>query len=75
MFQGLGGQASARRVSHKLCFRQAHCFMQGPLRFLPVPQIPHVPAPTYGAFRLSCGPQTPEARGDEILKFRLQDME
>ena len=29
--------ASARRVSHKPCFRQAHCFVQGLLRFIPVP--------------------------------------
>ena len=36
MFQSLGGHASARRVSHEPCFRQAHCFVQGPLRFLPV---------------------------------------
>ena len=34
MFRSLGGYASARRVSHKPCLRQAHCFMQGPLRFL-----------------------------------------
>ena len=34
MFQTLGGHACARRVSHEPCFRQAHCFVQGPLRFL-----------------------------------------
>ena len=38
MFQSLGGHASARRVSHKPCFRQALCFVRGPLR----PQIPHL---------------------------------
>ena len=38
--QSLGGHASAKRVSHELCFRQAHCFVQGPLRFLPVPRHP-----------------------------------
>ena len=36
VFQNLGGHASARRVSHEPCFRQAHCFVQGPLRFLPL---------------------------------------
>ena len=36
VFQRLGGHASARRVSHEPCFRQAHCFVQGPLRFFPV---------------------------------------
>ena len=40
VFQSLGGHASARRVSHKPCFRQAHCFVQGPLRFLLVPPNP-----------------------------------
>ena len=39
-FQSLGGHASTRRVSHEPCFRQAHCFVQGPLRFLPVPPNP-----------------------------------
>ena len=34
VFQSLAGQASARRVSHKPCFRQAHCFVQGLWRFL-----------------------------------------
>ena len=36
LFQSLGGHASSRRMSHKPCFRQAHCFMQRPLRFLRV---------------------------------------
>ena len=36
-----------RRVSHEPCFHQAPCFVQGPL----CPQIPHVPAPTFGGFR------------------------
>ena len=40
VFQSLGGHASAKRVSHKPCFRQAHCFRKGPLRFLPVPPNP-----------------------------------
>ena len=40
IFRSLGGHASARRVSHELCFCQAHCFVQGPLRFLPVPPNP-----------------------------------
>ena len=40
VFQTLGGHASARRMSHKPCFRQAHCFTQAPLRFLPVPLNP-----------------------------------
>ena len=35
--QSLAGHASARRVPREPCFRQAHCFVQGPLRFLPVP--------------------------------------
>ena len=51
-FQSLGGHASARRVLHEPCFRQAHCFVQGPLRFISLcPQIPVVPAPTFGASR------------------------
>ena len=37
VFQSLGGHASASRVSHEPCFCQAHCFVQGPLRFLIVP--------------------------------------
>ena len=41
VFQSLGGHASARRVSHEPCFCQAHCFVQGPLRFFPV-----LPKPT-----------------------------
>ena len=40
VFRNLGRHASARRMSHKPCFRQAHRFMQGPLRFLPVPSNP-----------------------------------
>ena len=40
VFQSLGGQASARRVSHEPCFRQAHCFVRGLLRFPPVPPNP-----------------------------------
>ena len=40
VFRSLGGHASARRVSHEPCFRQAHCFVQGSLRFLPVPPNP-----------------------------------
>ena len=28
------------RVSHEPCFHTAHCFVQGPLRFLPVPPNP-----------------------------------
>ena len=40
IFQSSGGHASARRVSHEPCFRQAHCFVQGPLRFLPVSPNP-----------------------------------
>ena len=35
-----GGHASTRRVSHEPWFCQAHCFVQGPLRFLPVPPNP-----------------------------------
>ena len=34
-FLNLAGHASASRVSHERCFRQAHCFVQAPLRFLP----------------------------------------
>ena len=37
VFQSLGGHASAGRVSHEPCFRQAHCFVQGPLHFRPMP--------------------------------------
>ena len=40
VFQSLGGHASARRVSHEPCFCQAHCFVQGRLRFLPVTPNP-----------------------------------
>ena len=40
VFQSLGGHASARRLSRDPCFCQAHCFVQGPLRFLPVPPNP-----------------------------------
>ena len=40
VFWSLGGHASARRVSHGPCFRQAHCFVQWPLRFLSVPPNP-----------------------------------
>ena len=40
VFRSFGGHASARRVSLEPCFRQAHCFVQGPLRFLPVPPNP-----------------------------------
>ena len=40
VFESLEGHAAARRVLHKPCFSQAHCFMQGPLRFLPVPPNP-----------------------------------
>ena len=36
VFQSLGGHASARRMWHEPCSCQAHCFMQGPLRFFPV---------------------------------------
>ena len=36
VFLSLEGHASARRVSHAPCFRQTHCFVQAPLRFLPV---------------------------------------
>ena len=32
--------AFAKRVSHEPCFCQAHCFVQGRLRFLPVPPNP-----------------------------------
>ena len=45
VFQRLGGRASTRRVSH---FRQAHCFVQGPLRFLRVPRNPTCPLPHLG---------------------------
>ena len=40
VYQSLEGHTSARHVWHKPCFRQAHRFMQGPLRFLPVPSNP-----------------------------------
>ena len=40
VLQNLGGHASTRCVSHEPCFRQAHCFVQGRLRFLPVPPNP-----------------------------------
>ena len=40
VFQSLRGHASARCVSHKTCFCQAHCFTQGLLRFLPAPPNP-----------------------------------
>ena len=40
VFQSLGGHAAAKRVSPEPCFRQAHCFVQRPLRFLPVPPNP-----------------------------------
>ena len=40
VFRSLGGHTSARRVSHQPCCRQAHCLMQAPLRFLPVPPNP-----------------------------------
>ena len=39
-FQRLRGHVAAQCVSHKVCFRQAHCFMQNPLHFLPVPPNP-----------------------------------
>ena len=48
----LGGHASARRVSHEPCFRQAHGFSCGGFCASSLcPQIPHVPTPTFGAFR------------------------
>ena len=54
-FRSLRGHASARRVSHKPCFRQAHCFMRGPLRFLPVPPNPTRTHSHIGGFRVrSC---------------------
>ena len=40
MSQSFGVHASGRRVSHRPCVRQAHCFLQGPLLFLPVPPNP-----------------------------------
>ena len=40
LFESLGGRPSAKRVSHEPCFRQAHCFVQEPLRFLHVPPNP-----------------------------------
>ena len=40
VFRSLGGHASARRVSQEPCFRQAHCFVRGLLRFHPVPPNP-----------------------------------
>ena len=40
VFRSFGGHGSARRVSLEPCFRQAHCFVQGPLHFLPVPPNP-----------------------------------
>ena len=40
VFQSLAGHASAKRVSHEPRFRQARCFMQGPLRSLPMPPNP-----------------------------------
>ena len=46
MFQSLGKHASARRVLHKPCFRQAHCFIQKPLRFLLAPRPPQNPLAT-----------------------------
>ena len=49
VFQSLGGRASARRVSNEPCFRQAHCFMWGRLRFLSVLPKTHVcPLPHVG---------------------------
>ena len=53
VFQSLGGNASAWRASHEPRFRQAHCFVQGRLRFLPAPPIPHAFAPTFVGFRLN----------------------
>ena len=50
VFQNLGGHASARRVSHEPCFRQAHCFVQGPLRFLPLPPNPTCARSHIGGF-------------------------
>ena len=50
--------ASARRVSHEPCFAQAHCFVQGPLRFLPVPPESHMrPLPHLGVSD-NCGSKT-----------------
>ena len=51
VFQSLWGHASARHVSPEPCFCQAHCFVQGPLRFLPVPRNPTCARSTFGAFR------------------------
>ena len=59
VFQSLGGHASVRHVSHKPCFRQAHCFMHG--RFSLCPQFPHAHiwsfpiTPTNGIFMRYCG--------------------
>ena len=53
-FQSSGGHASARRVSHKPCFCQAHCFMQAPLRFLPVPPNPTCAAKSKGCLIKGC---------------------
>ena len=50
VFQSLGGRASTKRVSHEPCFRQGHCFVQGPLRFLPVPPNPTCARPHIWGF-------------------------
>ena len=51
VFRSLVGHASAGWVSHKPCFRQAHCFVRGLCASSLCPQISHAPAPTFGAFQ------------------------
>ena len=70
MFHSLGGHASARRVSHKLCFCLAHCFMQGCLRFLLVPPKSHMcPLPPLGLsiIRHQSDPSTRQKKLRKIL--------
>ena len=68
VFQSLGGHASARRVSHEPCFRQAHCFVQGPLRFFPV-----LPNPTCTRSDIWGLPMSAYS-GETIFAVRHQDV-
>ena len=39
VLQSLGGHASARCLSHKPCFRQAHCFVHPKSHMCPIPHL------------------------------------
>ena len=66
VFQSLGGHASARRVSHKPCFRQAHCFTQAPLQFFPVPLNP-----TRACSQIGSGLDGPSAKAPPNLSLAV----